>query len=1696
MPAAWFFSQLDYICFVDGLVFFLLAFACIRADWQWHKKHVLPWRWLALYSLLQSAASWIKMSALSLSDPGVFETLYTGFTLISFMALAEFGRRSWGGQNPRKFIAFAFASLLLTTGAVSMAGWVEFQYAVRYFLGAPGAVLSAVVLCYRSRSLPGIDWIALKAAMVGMVLAGLAFVLAVPEGPPDPYFWSGFRTLPGIFGSPAELLWGLGTLLAVAGIWHCGGSGFLSKDRRGWPIRFALPLFLLVLIVFGWVATTWRGSALDSRMRESILRHAKGVACAISPEEVKALSFTLDDLDRPEFQRICNHMSAYGRMLQNVRGIYSLAVRRGEMVFGPENYAREDLMASPPGTVYLEPGSEDWEAFRTGIPYSIGPVSDEYGMFVSALAPVLDTRSGEVLMLVGIDVLADSWGMMVGAARRDVVLKAMVLSFLFFVGLLLLQWRRFHPEKAENVWLRHGETILAGLVGTGLALTAGAAVYEMELNRVRDSFAAKAEIRAHWVMDVFKGIRSDLAELRRFFEVSRYVDAQEFATYAGPLAQASNVQAWEWIPIVPAAGIQAFETHMRVGGQTDFEVKEKDASGAIVPAGGRGVYYPLAYIAPQAVHASLVGFDLGSEPERLAAIEKALQSGLPVVTPAVEPLQLLGNEDCLVAFERVQKPGYERPSGLVACVLRPQGTLNMVLGLGDKSGPLVEIDLLDVSGGDPRLVMSGSPEMVSGLPAAEVKGGTALNSLFHPLFLFDRTWMIVVRPTEGFQSAHRPWAAAASGGAGLILTAALTVLIGFFRSRETMLEKQVAERTRALTKSRERLSLATRGTGLGVWDYWVAEDRLDWDENMFTLFGMDREDFRGRLSDWIDRLPSKARSQTLTELQEVLESGKDLHLEFPVRKSSGEIRHLVCTATVVRDASGQPTRVVGIHYDITERRRAEDAMRESEETFRLVFENAPLGLFHYDSAGVITECNDVFVGIIGSSREALTGLDMTRLPDSRIKAALEDALSGRLSVFEGEYRSYTADKVTSVCVFFAPILDRTGKVKGGMGIVEDVTHRKIAEDAMRESEARFRYMAEIMPFPVSLISPAGRYEYVNPMFVEVFGYTLEDVPTGRDWLIKAYPNEEERKKALSVWLQDIRKSEDYQVRPRTFTVVCKDGSSKKILFRPMTMKGGMQFIVYEDITERERAEAALRESEERYRILFESSRDAIVVMEPPDWNCSSANRAALEMFRIKGLQQLVSRPLWELSPPMQPDRRESSAAAEEIVRQVLEEGGRIFDWTHKREDGDVFPATVLLTRMEQDGEVFLQATVRDISDDVRAEQERRLIEVQIQQTQKLESLGVLAGGIAHDFNNILMAVMGYAELAMEMVPPQSAARSSLREIVTAARRAAELCRQMLAYSGRAAFSLEWTDLKELVEEMAHLLKTSISKKAILNLNLEKGLPPVMADPSQIRQIVMNLIINASDAIGDRSGVINIAIGASRCDEGYLERTELRETLPPGLYVHLEVSDTGCGMDAETRARIFEPFFTTKFTGRGLGLAAVLGIVRAHKGAVKVYSEPGKGTSFKVLLPAVDGRAADDASTRDPGAVRSVGKGTVLLVDDEESLRALGVSMFERLGYRVFTAADGREALDLYRENGAAIDLIFLDLTMPHMDGAEAFSELRRMNPNIRVIIASGYSEEDVAARFAGKGLAGVLQKPFTLERLHEILQGLAPLKDA
>jgi len=414
--------------------------------------------------------------------------------------------------------------------------------------------------------------------------------------------------------------------------------------------------------------------------------------------------------------------------------------------------------------------------------------------------------------------------------------------------------------------------------------------------------------------------------------------------------------------------------------------------------------------------------------------------------------------------------------------------------------------------------------------------------------------------------------------------------------------------------------------------------------------------------------------------------------------------------------------------------------------------------------------------------------------------------------------------------------------------------------------------------------------------------------------------------------------------------------------------------------------------------------------------------------------------------------------------------------------------TVKRPIVEDDGTVNqILGVSTDITDRKCAEEEQERLRSQMQHAQKLESLGVLAGGIAHDFNNLLMGIIGNATLAEAELPPQSPVLRRVQRVVTAARRAAELTNQLLAYSGRGKFLIEPTDLSALVAEMGTLVSTVISKKAELRYECAESTSLISVDASQVRQVVMNLLTNASDAVGEKAGTITVRTYEADLSADELARMYFNDELPPGRYVSLEVEDSGCGMDEHTLSRIFDPFFTTKFTGRGLGLAAVLGIVRSHRGALKVESGLGIGTKFSVLFPAFDEQSEDAHALPVKMVPMLQPQGLFLVVDDEETSRSVTCEMLQHFGYEVIVAHDGIQAVELFRKHAARLAGVLLDMTMPRMDGEETWMEISAIKPDIPVILMSGYSESEATSRFEGKKIAGFIQKPYQLEELRQKL---------
>jgi two-component system cell cycle sensor histidine kinase/response regulator CckA len=526
----------------------------------------------------------------------------------------------------------------------------------------------------------------------------------------------------------------------------------------------------------------------------------------------------------------------------------------------------------------------------------------------------------------------------------------------------------------------------------------------------------------------------------------------------------------------------------------------------------------------------------------------------------------------------------------------------------------------------------------------------------------------------------------------------------------------------------------------------------------------------------------------------------------------------------------------------------------------------------------------------------------------------------------------------------------------------------------------------------------------------------------------------------------------------------------------------------EEIEARRRAEEELREREELYRSLAENTSVGIWHLTP-EGDTVYANPAMCALLDVRDRHALEGQSWkrfftaesWRIVERERDRHRIGLASTYEVM--LLSGAGR-------RRNVIVCSAP-LFNEDEELGGII--GTFTDVTEHRRAEQERVVLEERLQQVQKIESLEVLAGGVAHDFNNLLLGVLGNAELALMDLPPESPVAAKIKQILAAGQRGAELTDQMLAYSGKGKFVVEQVDLSRLVNEMVPLLRAAISKGAVLDLHLDRDLPAVEGDTSQLRQVVLNLVSNASEALLDSEGVVTVSTGVIKVDQETRAQTYLAEQIPEGDYVHLSVADTGSGMTPETQAKVFDPFFTTKFTGRGLGLAATLGIVRGHHGAIMVRSEAGRGALFRVLLPCSRKIAAEirpDAAEAPTGvaAEPGPGSGTVLVVDDEEAVRQVAREILERFGYAVLVAGDGDEGIGILRERPERIDAVLLDLTMPHTDGEQALAEMLRIRPELRVILTSGYGERETTERFKGKGIASFIQKPYPPLKLIEMVR--------
>lgn len=829
------------------------------------------------------------------------------------------------------------------------------------------------------------------------------------------------------------------------------------------------------------------------------------------------------------------------------------------------------------------------------------------------------------------------------------------------------------------------------------------------------------------------------------------------------------------------------------------------------------------------------------------------------------------------------------------------------------------------------------------------------------------------------------------------------------------------------------------------------------------------------------------RDRVWEGVQAAVARRQPFELNYRISTAWGEERRVWERGQGVFDDSGELLALEGFIMDVTERERALTMLHESEERYRRLVELSPNAVVVHQG-GTIGYANAEALRLLGAQGLAdVAGRALTDFIDleplARARAAATEQSEANAAVFVEVQVKRLDGTPLDVELSSGPAM--FGGLLATQTVVRDVSERKRAEEALRQSEERYRRLVETAPLAI-VVHVDGILQYANatargmlrlPPGQDVAGMRLRNFvsPDSTDGLSE---QREMLRQGVSVFPTEVRRlvRMDGEVYEGELTAAATIFEG-----RPAVQ------VVVRDLTDQRRAEEVVRQSSEQYRRLVQMSPVAMAVVQ--DVRITYANVECLRVFGAPSLEQAAGRHLFDFVAD------ESREEGERWVANFLATRAQTgpFEALARRWNGETFTAEVSAATISYDGAPAVLIVVRDLSEQKRAEEVRLAFERRMLESQKLESLGVLAGGVAHDFNNLLVAIMGNASLSLMEVGESSPLRPYLEDIETAAQRAADLARQMLAYSGKGRLAISSVQLNELVGEMGKLVSVSIPKKVMLEWQLAEGLPPVEADATQLRQVVMNLVINAAEAIGDREGVVRVSTGAVTASRGYLESTFMPlEGIAEGEYVYFEVADTGAGMDRETMERIFEPFFTTKFTGRGLGMAAVLGIVRGHRGAIRVESGKGQGTTIRVLLPPAD--AAPRTEEPLPAPAQPVAsRGRVLVVDDEASIRAVASRMLGRMGFEVVAVADGAAGVEHFRGHHEGLALVLVDLTMPQMGGVEAFAEMQAVSPRIPVVVMSGYSEQETLGMFSGARPRAFLQKPFSLAAVEAALrEALAP----
>jgi two-component system, sensor histidine kinase and response regulator len=1199
-------APLDFINLVYGFSFLLLA-SLLRGK----KEKGIPWNWLALFGLLHGTNEWLDMAAMAVPDPAWFRIVRLALLISSFLALCEFGRRGLktvGARAPGAWALLVLAGLAVLGLAKGLDGC---NIAARYALALPGAAASGIVLWRASRNFDKkYKWLLAGASFL-MFGYGLAAGLVTPKAALLFAAFINHDSFSAATGVPIQLVRAACALAFWLSLWAIfSGKSSPGYEHRRFQ-RWILPGASMLLLAgcFFWMRTAERSA--DTVLREGLLVKVTAIARAINPDLVKRLSFSADDSGSAAYLRLREEMTSFVHAV-GWPDVYSMALRNDTIFFGPETIDRMSPLASPPGTIYQHPSSANRSAMRTGMPFTEGPYADEYGSFVSAMAPVSDPKTGSLLMMVGMDVRESAWRGALAAARFNPLWITLALLLILLVGNGLLERRNGLPaERRQRLYLI--EAFIAAAVGVVVTIAASSAVYQ-SLTRSRErQFAQLAEERAISLVESFRVLRNQvLPGLGAFIQSKNdSLTVEDFHRFADPLARNLSVRALEWIPAVDARDTKQFVDRQRRSGLPEFTIYRYDSQGRRVPAAGRETFYPVVYAEPLKGNEKAIGFDLGSEEVRFAALEEAKRTGLPTLTSAISLVQQADGSKGAIAFWPVfsgnpdsaftpkainKKENVVR--GFAVAVLQPDVMMKTAMPQWGVGWIPIVGDLFDITTDSTvQWIASSVHEYASWHTAhptefEQEQPGKLIAK--YPMYFFGRKFVILIHSVDRAPRERTAWFVGMVAGFGFILTLLVAHFIGFISRRNIFLDRQVRARTADLAASEERFRGILSHVNDILFIHNFSGRILDVNENACRILGYGRDELVGANLAKIDSEESRKIIESRIEL--IIQAGALLFESAERTKDGRTIPVEVSARLVSREGGGV---IQAFVRNISDRKMAESAVRESEARFRELADLFPETVFECDIQGNITYSNKKGREQLGYSEEefarGMNGFSIIHEDDlDRAKVNLQRKFNGE-DIPYAEYRIRRKDGTVFPSRWYTAAIVRNGKPAGLRGLIVDITEERKAEEILRESEERYRSLVEKANEGI-VIAIDGKVEFANVRFAEMIGVSQQEMigvtfapfihPDDRETVIERYRNRSAGKQEDD--------SYDFRIIGNGGRVIWVKIASALIQWKGKTATLNLMT----DISALKKEELELRQSDERLRSLIAILQsDAATVQE-------------------------------------------------------------------------------------------------------------------------------------------------------------------------------------------------------------------------------------------------------------------------------------------------------------------------------------------------------------------------------------------------------------------------------------------------------------------------------------------------------------------